>query len=112
MGAKKPLFEVIASEIKDSINRDEYKTGMLMPNETALQEIFSSSRTTIRRAVDLLVEEGLVVRKNGVGLYVQPKLTAQNILEMTGVMKTDTNENLKKDIKDFYIRKAGKFYAE
>lgn len=27
-------------------------------------------------------------------------------------MKTDTNENLKKDIKDFYIRKAGKFYAE
>ncbi|HAC1820220.1 TPA_asm: GntR family transcriptional regulator, partial [Listeria monocytogenes] len=112
MGAKKPLFEVIASEIKDSINRDEYKPGMLMPNETALQEIFSSSRTTIRRAVDLLVEEGLVVRKNGVGLYVQPKLTAQNILEMTGVMKTDTNENLKKDIKDFYIRKAGKFYAE
>lgn len=107
-----PLFEVIASEIKDSINRDEYKPGMLMPNETALQEIFSSSRTTIRRAVDLLVEEGLVVRKNGVGLYVQPKLTAQNILEMTGVMKTDTNENLKKDIKDFYIRKAGKFYAE
>lgn len=96
MGAKKPLFEVIASEIKDSINRDEYKTGMLMPNETALQEIFSSSRTTIRRAVDLLVEEGLVVRKNGVGLYVQPKLTSQNILEMTGVMKTDTNENLKK----------------
>lgn len=40
MGDKKPLFEVIASEIKDSINRDEYKTGMLMPNETALQEIF------------------------------------------------------------------------
>ncbi|HHQ0979036.1 TPA: GntR family transcriptional regulator, partial [Listeria innocua] len=112
MAAKKPLFEVIASKIKDSINRDEYKTGMLMPNETALQEIYSSSRTTIRRAVDLLVEEGLVVRKNGVGLYVQPKLTAQNILEMTGVMKNDTNENLKKDIKDFYIRKAGKFYAE
>lgn len=112
MAAKKLLFEVIANEIKEKINRDEYKPGMLMPSETELQEIFSSSRTTIRRAVDLLVAEGLVIRKNGIGLYVEPKLTSQNILEMTGVMKNDTNENVKKDIKDFYIRKAGIFYAE
>ncbi|WP_088816146.1 MULTISPECIES: GntR family transcriptional regulator [Listeria] len=111
MGVKQPLFEKIAQEIKEKINRDEYKAGMLMPNETELQDIFSSSRTTIRRAVDLLVNEGLVMRKNGVGLYVQPKLTAQNILEMTGVMKNNTNEDSKKEIKDFYVRKAGKFYA-
>ncbi|AIS60406.1 MULTISPECIES: GntR family transcriptional regulator [Listeria] len=112
MSAKKPLFEVIAYELREKINRDEYKAGMLMPSESELQEIFSSSRTTIRRAVDLLVAEGLVVRKNGIGLYVEPKLTAQNILEMTGVMKNDTKEDAKKDIKDFYVRKAGTFYAE
>ncbi len=112
MGEKQPLFEKIACEIKEKIQRDEYKSGMLMPNETDLQEVFSSSRTTIRRAVDLLVAEGLVIRKNGVGLFVQPKLTAQNILEMTGVMKNSTTDNLKKEIKDFYVRKAGKFYAE
>lgn len=111
MSAKQPLFEKIANEIKDKIEREEYKAGMLMPNEKELQEIFSSSRTTIRRAVDLLVSEGLILRKNGVGIYMQPKLTAQNILEMTGVMKNSTTEDLKKEIKDFYIRKAGKFYA-
>lgn len=31
---------------------------------------------------------------------------------MIGVMKIDINENLKKDIKDFYICKVGKFYVE
>lgn len=108
---KKPLFETIAYELKQKISRGEYKSGMLMPSEKELQELFAISRTTIRRAIDLLVEEGLVIRKNGVGLYVRPKITPQNILEMTGVMKSSSAAT-KRDIKDFYMRKAGKFYAE
>lgn len=36
MGVKKLFFEVIVLEIKDSINCDEYKLGMLMLNEIVL----------------------------------------------------------------------------
>nr|WP_052008399.1 GntR family transcriptional regulator [Listeria aquatica] len=109
---KNLYLKKIADELKEKIEREEYKPGMLMPSEKELQSLFSSSRTTIRRAVDLLVAEKLVIRKNGVGLYVEPKLTTQNILEMTGVMKSGSAESAVREIKDFYMRKAGKFYAQ
>lgn len=112
MGVRKALFETIAADLEQKIERGEYKAGMLMPSEKELQRLFSVSRTTIRKAVDLLVAKQLVIRKNGVGLYVQPKITAQNILEMTGVMKSQSAAQTKKIIQDFYVRKAGSYYAK
>src|SRR5690606_5351457 len=47
-----------------------------IPTEAELEERFGVSRITIRKAVEELVSEGLVVRQQGRGTFVQrPKLT-------------------------------------
>lgn len=51
--------------------------GDLVPPEAALASVFSVSRVTLRRAVEMLAHEGLLVRRQGVGTFVAaPRLSA------------------------------------
>lgn len=109
---KQYLFETISDEIETRIQRGEFKGGMLIPSEAELQQLFSASRTTIRKALDNLVAKNLIIKKNGIGVYVKPQISSQNILEMTGVMKNPNLGNSTKHIKEFHLRKAGKYYGE
>lgn len=105
------LFETISDEIENRIKRGEFKSGMLIPSEAELQQLFGVSRTTIRKALDNLVVKELIIKKNGVGVYVKPQISSQNILEMTGVMKNNNLGNATKQIKEFHLRKADKYYG-
>ena len=69
---KQYLFETISDEIETRIQRGEFKGGMLIPSEAELQQLFSASRTTIRKALDNLVAKNLIIKKNGIGVYVKP----------------------------------------
>ncbi|MCP8865922.1 GntR family transcriptional regulator [Latilactobacillus curvatus] len=109
---KQYLFETISDEIETRIQRSEFKSGMFMPSEAELQQLFGASRTTIRKALDNLVAKELIIKKNGVGVYVKPQISSQNILEMTGVMKNNNLGNAAKQIKEFHLRKADKYYGE
>lgn len=56
--------------ILDKIISREFAPGAKIPSERALCEIFSVSRTTIRRAIDDLVAEGVLFRIPAKGTYV------------------------------------------
>lgn len=56
--------------ILDKIISREFAPGAKIPSERALCEIFSVSRTTIRRAIDDLVTEGVLLRIPAKGTYV------------------------------------------
>ncbi|MDO1604677.1 GntR family transcriptional regulator [Lactobacillus sp. YT155] len=109
---KKYLFEEIAKDITSRIQRNEYKPGMMIPSETELQKLFSASRSTVRKALDILVNNNLIIKKNGIGAYVKPKITSQNILNMVGIIKSDHVEGRKEEIKEFFVRTAGDYYGE
>lgn len=83
------LFEKIATELSDKIRSGVYSSGEELPTEVDLQKMYGVSRTTVRRAIDQLVDDNLVIRRKGVGLFVAPSISNQNILEMTGVMKSE-----------------------
>lgn len=110
--SKKYLFERIANEIEHKIKLGEYKAGMLIPSEKKLQDLYGVSRTTIRKALQQLVNQDLIIKKNGVGIYIKPKITSQNILQMTGVMKNKALGDSKKIVKEFCLRKAGPYYSQ
>ena len=106
------LFEKIADHLIEKINTGQYGVGSELPPEVQLQKDYDVSRTTVRKAIDLLVEENMVVRKKGVGLFVAPMLSTQNILEMTGIIKPGTYQHHKKIIKEAYLRQAGLYYSQ
>jgi DNA-binding GntR family transcriptional regulator len=63
-------YRLIADQLRSRIINQRLGAGDTLPSESALREEFGVSRTTIRRALDLLRAEGLVVREPGVGSRV------------------------------------------
>ncbi len=63
------VYLEIATKLRDEI-RDLYTPGDLLPPEKQLAERFSVNRHTLRRAVDELVQDGLVKRFQGLGNQV------------------------------------------
>jgi DNA-binding GntR family transcriptional regulator len=65
-----PLYYQISNRLKQAIERGDLPPGARIENELALAESLSISRPTIRRAIQELVDQGLLVRRRGVGTQV------------------------------------------
>lgn len=66
----KPLFSQVRDELASRIAGGTWKTGALLPNEIELAIELGVSQGTIRKALDLLESEKLVVRRQGRGTFV------------------------------------------
>lgn len=96
-----PLYHQLKEELTKMIER-KYSPGDLIPTESEIEELFSVSRMTVRLAVNTLVEEGLVIKRQGKGTFVQsPKIThslssitswTQEMLDRSLTPKTLTTE--------------------
>ncbi len=64
------LSDQLANVLRDAINTGQFLPGQPIPSERELCEAHSLSRTTVRRAIDLLVEEGILHRVPGSGTFV------------------------------------------
>jgi len=65
-----PLYFQIAENLKRAIEDGTLKPGERLDNELDLTERLGVSRPTVRQAVQRLVEQGLVVRRRGLGTVV------------------------------------------
>jgi DNA-binding GntR family transcriptional regulator len=65
-----PLYYQVAQQIEHAINEGQLAPGDRLDNEISLAEQFGLSRPTMRRAIQELVDKGLLVRKRGVGTQV------------------------------------------
>ena len=63
-------YERVAAHVRGMIKRHRRKPGTPLPSEKNLADELGVSRNTVRRAYELLVTEGLVVRRQGVGAFV------------------------------------------
>ena len=69
---KQPLYMRAAMELKAEIVNGVYPVGSLIPTEDELCKRFSVSRYTVREALRVLREEGLVSSRRGAGTIVVP----------------------------------------
>jgi DNA-binding GntR family transcriptional regulator len=65
-----PLYFQVSSQLEAAIDRGELVAGHRLDNEIELAERLGVSRPTMRRAIQELVDKGLLVRKRGVGTQV------------------------------------------
>jgi GntR family transcriptional regulator len=68
-----PLFEAVSAELKREIASGRFAAADLLPGERELSEILRVSRTTLRRAIAGLVEEGVLFHRHGAGTFVRRK---------------------------------------
>lgn len=68
--ATQPQYVLVAQALIDDIRRGRYGVGDLLPPETTLCTQFGVSRHTVREAMRLLIERGLVARQRGIGTTV------------------------------------------
>lgn len=69
-----PLYIQIAKSIRRQIDDGEIGAGEALPSERHLCEMTGASRVTIRKAVDQLIDEGLLLRKQGSGTFVSERI--------------------------------------
>ena len=70
---KQPLHIVISEQLKAQIEAGQYAPGERLPSEFDLGEVFGVSRTTIRRAIANLIQQGLVTPQQGKGIFVNDR---------------------------------------
>ena len=67
-----PLHYQLKELFVEKINNGEWAAGALIPTEAVLCASYAVSRGPVRQAIDQLVREGLLCRKQGKGTWVLP----------------------------------------
>jgi GntR family transcriptional regulator len=65
-----PLYQEVRSLLTQGLAQGEWKPGEALPSESRLAQRFHVSIGTIRRAIDELVAEQILVRQQGRGTFV------------------------------------------
>jgi DNA-binding GntR family transcriptional regulator len=67
---KSTRYRDIAGRLQKDIRLGRYNVGNLLPTETELMARYDASRQTVREALRILTEQGLIVRRAGLGSVV------------------------------------------
>jgi GntR family transcriptional regulator len=70
MGDESPLFIQFAEELEDGILKGIFKEESQIPSTTEVAEKFKMNPATANRGVNLLVDEGIIYKKRGIGMFV------------------------------------------
>ena len=82
--SKVPLYYQLKEEIKKKILNGTYKENDLIPSERELGAQFNLSSTTVRRALNDLVQERLLERKAGKGTFVRMSKVKRDLRKVLG----------------------------
>jgi GntR family transcriptional regulator len=81
-----PLYRQLAQRIGASIRAGRLAPGMRLPSEEKLTAHCGVSRITVRQALDELVQQGLVVRRQGKGTFVTAPAVKHDLRRLHGLL--------------------------
>lgn len=73
-----PLYLQIAANLKQHIIAGEWREGEAVPSERELCALTDASRVTVRKAIEELISEGLLSRRQGSGTFVNRVIETKN----------------------------------
>lgn len=85
-----PLYFQVSQRIETAILSGELAAGSRLENEVALGERIGVSRPTVRRAIQEIVDKGLLVRRRGIGTQVVHGQVSRKV-ELTSLWDDLTN---------------------
>src|ERR671917_1270389 len=72
-------YRAIADELRRQVERGDLAAGALLPSESELSAAYEVSRVTVRKALELLRDEGLIDARQGFGWFVASGLVRQSL---------------------------------
>ncbi|MFB9973718.1 GntR family transcriptional regulator [Allobacillus sp. SKP2-8] len=66
----KPIFQQVRERIEDQIVNDQLKEGDQAPSTNQLVQFYEINHVTVAKGVNQLVDEGILFKKRGVGMFV------------------------------------------
>lgn len=81
---------------------DEYEIGDRLPSEVELLNKYNVSRSTLRRSLKLLADEGIIVIKHGTGMFVKSpgiQINTSDVMRFDGFYEKLAKEGLEPNIK-------------
>ncbi|GEL06712.1 GntR family transcriptional regulator [Salisediminibacterium halotolerans] len=83
---QRPLYLQVIDKMKEDIDNGAYKAGERLPSEFQLSKQLGVSRATLREALRMLEDENVIVRRHGVGTFINTKpLFSSGIEELFSV---------------------------
>jgi len=66
----KPIYIQIREKIEDQIINDQLKEGDQAPSTNQLVNFYKINHATVSKGVNQLVDEGILYKKRGIGMFV------------------------------------------
>ena len=79
-----PMYYQLKNIIIDMIENEEIGVDECIPSEPKLMQTYNLSRTTVRKAIDELVNEGYLYKKQGKGTFVKGRGFEQGLIKLSG----------------------------
>lgn len=70
---RRPLALQLRDHLWDMVTRENLRSGDQLPSEQHLSDQFGVSRATVREALHILEDQGLVTCRHGVGRFIAPQ---------------------------------------
>jgi DNA-binding GntR family transcriptional regulator len=100
MGSKKARYRELQNILKERIQQGVYETGDFLPSENELCQLYSITRTTVRKALDELLKEGFVEKLHGRGTRVRERRHSLGLLNVKGF-----SEAVGQNVKTVFLQK-------
>lgn len=115
-------YEAVAQDLADKIQAGTYQPNEKLPTTPELCEKYEVSKITIKKAMDLLEQRGLIARRRGSGTYIKGLVPAKNrdshafsmSFQMTGFTTghQDATHKVTSKVYDFSVVRPPDFIAE
>ena len=84
-----PLYKEVARRMLSALSAGEWQPGDVIPAEKKLGERFAVSIGTVRKAIDELVAENILIRHQGRGTFVATHNKDQHLYRFFNVLRQD-----------------------
>lgn len=107
-----PLYKEVARRMMNALSAGEWQPGDVIPAEKKLGERFAVSIGTVRKAIDEMVAENILIRHQGRGTFVATHNKDQHLYRFFNVLRHDGLKNYPEvQMVSFSKEKADKIVA-
>ena len=104
---QKPRYRALADSLRARIVAGDHAPGAQLPTELDLAQEFGVSRGTVIKAIDVLVAEGIVTKRQGAGSFVSLPSLHRRSLRLLSFSETVSAEGHKASQRVLSYRPAG-----